>query len=91
MNASTFQGWAYDLVTLRGELRVRNRQDKAANMEITKELSGKVLKSTPEAKDVPTGRGLKQTNPKHVLTWEIELAAGEEKNLSYEYQVYVRK
>jgi hypothetical protein len=91
MNASTFQGWAYDLVTLRGELRVRNRQDKSVNVEITKELSGKVLKSTPTAKDVQTGKGLKQTNPKHVLTWEIELAEGEEKNLSYEYQVYVRK
>jgi len=91
MNASNFHGYAYDLVTLRGELRIRNRQGKSANVEITKELSGKVLQSTPAAKDVQTGKRLKQTNPKHVLTWEIELTAGEEKNLSYEYQVYVRK
>lgn len=91
LNASSFQGWAYDLVTLRGELRVRNRHGKAVTMEITKELSGKVLNTTPSAKDVQTGKGLKQTNPKHELTWEIELASGEEKSLTYEYQVYVRK
>ncbi len=91
MNASNFHGYAYDLVTLHGDLRVRNRQDKSVNLEITKELSGKVLQSAPTAKDVQTGKGLKQTNPKHVLTWEIELTGGEETNLSYDYQVYVRK
>jgi hypothetical protein len=37
-----------------------------------------------------TAKGLKQVNPKHVLTWELDLKAGEEQKLSYVYKVYVR-
>ena len=88
--AYELHGYRYDLVKVKGELKVRNRLDKHANMEITKELSGEVLESIPKAKDVKTAKGLKQVNPKHMLTWAIELKAGEEQNISYQYQVYIR-
>ena len=64
--------------------------DKAVPVEITKELSGEVLEQTPSGKDVTTAKGLKKVNPKHVLTWEIELGSKEEATLSYVYEAYIR-
>ena len=75
---------------LRGELKLRNRLDKAIDLEITKELSGEVLERSEDAKDVQTAKGLKQINPKHVLTWMSPLKAGEELKLTYSYQLYIR-
>jgi hypothetical protein len=89
-NAATFHGDSYDLVKVKGELKLRSRMDKAVNMEINKELSGQVLEMVPTARDVQTAKGLKQVNPKHALTWEIELKAGAELKLNYLYQVYIR-
>ncbi len=89
-NAATFYGWAYDLVKLSGELKIRNRLDKAIKLEITKELSGEVLQASDAPRDVPTARGLKQVNPKHVLTWLLELKPDEERKVTYSYQLYIR-
>ena len=89
-NAATFHGSSYDLVKVRGELKLRSRIDKPVKVEVSKELSGQVLEMLPAAKDVQTAKGLKQVNPKHVLTWEIELKSGAELKLSYLYQVYIR-
>lgn len=89
-NAAQFHGYRYDLVKVKGELKVRNRLDKSANLEVTKELSGEVLETLPEATDIPTAKGLKRVNPRHMLVWECELKAGERKTLSYVYEVYVR-
>jgi hypothetical protein len=89
-NAANFNGTSYDLVKLRGELKLRNRLDKAIDLEITKELSGEVIERSEDAKDVQTAKGLKQINPKHVLTWMSPLKAGEELKLTYSYQLYIR-
>jgi len=89
-NAADFYGYRYDLVKVRGELRLRSRLDKAVAVEITKELSGEVLENPSKAKDVTTAKGLKKVNPKHVLTWEIDLGPGDEQTLSYVHQLYVR-
>lgn len=89
-NTDHFYGMSYDLVKLTGELKVRNRLEKAIDLEITKELSGEVLDKSDSAKDVQTARGLKQVNPKHVLTWTLELKPAEERKITYSYQLYVR-
>jgi len=89
-NAATFHGYSYDLVKVKGELRLRSRMDKAVNVEISKELSGQVIELQPQAKDIQTAKGLKQVNPKHALTWVIELKPGAESKLTYVYQVYIR-
>jgi hypothetical protein len=90
-DASTLHGYRYDLVKVRGELKLRNKFDKSIKVEISKELSGEVLESTPKSKDVKTAKGLRQVNEKHILTWEIELEAGSEQKISYQYQVYIRE
>ncbi len=89
-NASEFHGYRYDLVTVRGELKIRNKLNKAIEIEIKKEHSGELIESQPKCKDTKTAKGLKQVNPKHILTWNIDLKSGEEQNISYKYQVYIR-
>jgi hypothetical protein len=89
-NAENFYGLSYDLVNLTGELKIRNRLDKGIDLEITKELSGEVLEKSGNPTDVQTARGLKQVNPKHQLTWTLNLAAGEEAKITYGYQLHVR-
>ena len=90
-DASVFHGYRYDLVKVRGELKLSNKLDKTIKVEISKELSGEVLESLPKCKDVKTAKGLRQVNEKHILTWDIELSAGGEKKISYQYQVYIRE
>jgi len=90
-NAGNFYGYSYDLVKVKGQLKLKSRLDRVANVEVTKELSGEVKETTPPAKDIPTAKGLKRVNPRHTLVWQIELKKGEEKTLTYIYEVYVRK
>ena len=83
-------GYRYDLVKVKGELKLQNRLDKSVIVEITKNLSGEVIESAPKAKDIPTAKGLKQVNPRHILVWEIELKPGQKETLLYTYEVYIR-
>jgi len=89
-NAASFYGRSYDLVKVRGELKLRNCLDKEVPVEITKELSGEVLEISSGAKDIMTAKGLTKVSPKHVLTWGFDLKAGEEQTLFYVCQVYIR-
>ncbi|MFH1077504.1 MAG: hypothetical protein V1753_11875 [Pseudomonadota bacterium] len=89
-NAASFYNSSYDLVKVRGELKLQSRLDKDVPVEITKELSGEVLDIAKGAKDIMTAKGLKKVNQKHVLTWAFDLKAGEEQTLFYVYQVYIR-
>jgi len=89
-NAASFRGYRYDLVKIKGELKLQNRLNRTASVEVTKNLSGTVLATDPQARDIPTAKGLKQVNPRHVLVWEIELESGRKKALSYTYEVYIR-
>lgn len=89
-NAASFFGYSYDLVKVRGELKLRSRLEKTVPLEITKECSGELLEGTTGIKDVMTAKGLKKVNPKHVLSWGFDLKAGEEQKLFYVYQVYIR-
>jgi hypothetical protein len=89
-SATRFHGYDHDLVKVKGELKLKNRLDKDVVVEVTKNLSGEVLLTVPKAKDTPTAKGLRWVNPRHELVWEVELKAGEEQNLSYTYEVYVR-
>ena len=89
--AVKWYGSSHDRVKVKGRLRVRSRLKKAANVEITKELSGDVLDTSPEAEDTPLAKGLKQVNTRHKLLWSIELKPGEEKELTYVYHVLVRR
>jgi hypothetical protein len=81
----------FDLVTIEGKLLVTNFQPKAVTVEITKTLSGEVKSSQPEAKIESMAKGLLRMNGIRKLNWTIELKLGEQKQLGYTYDVYVRR
>jgi len=89
-NAINFNGYRYDKVKVRGELKLTSHLNKTVKMEITKELSGEIIKTSTKVKDVKTAKGLRQINPKHNLIWEVDLNAGKTMKLEYVYQFYVR-
>lgn len=88
-DALRLYGSSYDLVTVKGEMSVRNFQEKAITLEIEKILTGEVKNSEPEAKVAKLARGLRRANPRNQLTWTIELEPGQQKEMSYIYQVYI--
>jgi len=89
-DAARFYGNSFDLVTVKGELKLRSHLDKKARVEVTKELSGEVVETAPDAEDISTAKGLRRVNPGHRLVWDIEIEPGKETTLTYTYKVYVR-
>jgi hypothetical protein len=90
-DAAQLYGHNYDLVTVEGKLSVTNFQEKTITLEITKTLSGEVKSSEPQAEIETLARGLSRMNAVRELTWTIELEPGQQKKLSYIYEVYVRR
>jgi hypothetical protein len=90
-DAVTFNGYRYDQVHLRGELRLRSRLDSAARVEVTKSLSGEVDHSTGDPKVTRVGKGLRAINPRQEMRWTVDLAPGEERLLSYDSTVFIRQ
>jgi cell division inhibitor SulA len=89
--AERLYGNYFDLITVEGKLSVNNLQQKAITLEITKTLSGEVKASEPKAAIEKQARGLRRMNGIVKLAWTIELGPGEHKDLSYKYEVYVRR
>jgi hypothetical protein len=90
-DATQLYGYHYDLITVEGKLSVINFQEKAITLEITKTLSGEVKSSEPQAKIETQARGLSRMNAVRKLTWTIELEPGQQKQLGYIYEVYIRR
>jgi hypothetical protein len=90
-DAAQLYGYHYDLITVEGKLSATNFQTKAITLEITKTLSGEVKSSEPQAKIETQARGLSRMNAVRKLTWTIELEPGQQKQLGYIYEVYIRR
>lgn len=80
---------SYDLVTIKGELYIKNCKDKDINMEIKKRLTGEVIEATHDGKINKLAEGLKGVNYNSNISWEIPIKAGKEINLIYKYKVYI--
>jgi len=84
-------GDPFDLVTIDGRLRIRNFKSEPITLEISKTLSGEVKANSPEAKITQLARGLTRMNPVNSLKWTLEIAPGEEKDVTYTYDVLIRR
>ena len=84
-------GHSYDLVQVRGELKLRSGLDKPADIEVTKLLSGKVLETTGEPTTTAIAKGLRAANTRHRLVWKQTLEAGQDMEFTYSYEVYIRR
>jgi hypothetical protein len=90
-DAARLYGYSYDLITVQGDLSITNTQGKAITVEITKTLSGEVKSATPDAARQKLAKGLRRMNGLMKLTWTLDLAPGQQQDLSYTYEVYVRR
>jgi hypothetical protein len=78
----------YDLVTVKGDIYVKNYKNKDITMEIKKNLTGEVLEVSHDGKTKKIAEGLKGVNFNSIISWEIPVKAGEELNITYKYKVY---
>ncbi len=88
---TTFYGYSYDLVDVKGQVSATSFKDQAITLTLTKDLSGEVVSSTPPAHVEVLARGLKQANPNAHLTWELPLKARGKVEVEYSYRIYVRQ
>ncbi|GEM_PF-2362308 len=79
----------YDLVTLEGELYLKNFTPEKIKIEVTKNLTGVVLESNHEGKAAKDGSRLERLNPNSSVSWEVTLEPGEDITLEYKYRQYV--
>jgi hypothetical protein len=84
------RGYNYDLVTVEGKLKVKNYKSKQVHLAIGKTLRGKTEFQSDEGKTVQLGEGIESDNPKSRLSWEITLAPGQERVVTYRYRIWVR-
>ena len=89
--AARMYGYVFDQVTILGTLRATNYKEEAIDLEVSKTLSGDVVGATPPAMDVALARGLGRMNPVHVLKWELHLEPGELAEMTYTYEVLIRR
>jgi len=60
-------------------------------MEITKTLSGELKTADPEPKIEKLATGLRRMNGLLKLTWTLDLSPAQKKDVTYTYEVYVRR
>lgn len=80
---------SYDLVTVKGELYIRNCKSKDVIMEIKKMVTGEVTETSHNGKVKKTAEGLMGVNSISIISWEIPLKAGEKIDVTYKYKVYI--
>jgi hypothetical protein len=81
---------SYDLVTVKGELYIKNAKSKDITMEIKKKVTGEVLEVSHKGKIEKVAEGLRGVNFNSFISWEIPVKAGEETDVTYTYKVYIR-
>jgi len=82
--------YSYDLVTVKGELYIKNAKTKDVTMEIKKKVTGEVIEVSHDGKIQKVAEGLRGVNYKSFISWEIPVKAGEEVEITYTYKVYIR-
>jgi len=79
----------YDLVTLRGTIRLKSFAKQVTALTISAPIRGKPKKSIPEAKVHMNADQLRLVELSSSLNWQVVLKPGEELTLEYEYDRYV--
>ena len=78
-----------DLVTLKGELQLRNFEKRAVDIVIDVSVPGKPVSATEDGilRSDPTK--LKLSERAGAIHWDIQMKTGESKKLEYQYERYV--
>ena len=78
-----------DLVTLQGEIKLRNFEKKTVKIAITVSVPGKPLLTSDEGVIRADPRKLKLTEREGTIRWLVELKPGQSKDMTYKYERYV--
>ncbi len=79
----------YDLVTLKGELKIRNFEKSDVLIVIDNPVPGKPLSAGEDGRMVADPSKLKLAERQGSVFWRVTLKPGGEKTLTYEYERYV--
>lgn len=78
----------YDLVTIEGELKLRNFDTETVDLSITNPVPGKTISAEGGTDSLDPDR-LKLLECQGTIRWQLQLAPGEQKTLRYKYERYV--
>jgi len=78
----------YDLVTVEGQLKVKNYKEKEIDLNLKRKINGELLTSSIKwlKSQIVTQSGPNKINN---VCWETSLKSGEEIIITYQYKVYV--
>ena len=79
----------FDLVTLKGKLKLRNFEKRAVDLVITDQVPGKPEMASDGGAISVDSTKLKLLEREGSVRWQIKLEPGQEKTLTYEYERYV--
>lgn len=80
----------YDVVQVSGTLKAKNHKATAIKLIVKKDLVGEVITVSDEGKAEKIAQPIRSENPNSRITWELTLAPGEEKTLTYTYKYLTR-
>lgn len=83
--------YSYDLVTVKGVLRIKNLKDREITMEIKKKMTGEVIEVSHSGKIEKVAEGLQGVNQNSSVSWKFPIKGGEEANVTYKYKVYIAR
>lgn len=75
----------YTNIRMKGTLTAHNQTEKAITLVITKNMIGTYIDSSDEGKLIANTPRHNYNNPLSVVTWELSIPAGEEKEITYQY------
>jgi hypothetical protein len=78
-----------DLVTLKGELKIRSFEKAPIELIVQLNIPGKPVKASDQARLTVDTNKLKLTERAGAANWQIRLEPAQSKTLTYEYQRYV--
>ena len=83
-------GSRYYKATVEGRVLIKNTRSKASAVIIDRSFSGKLIKADGKPELQLQEASVYSVNEQQKLTWQLQLGAGEEKELVYSYTVLVR-
>ena len=86
--AKKIGSYYYKKVRIKGSIVVENLQKKAVKMKVDKTIRGDITVASDNGTIKKTGR-YSGTNPNSTANWSVEIAAGQKKTITYEYEVFV--